>query len=438
MSSGVIGLKIMRLTVRVLTWRRHRPEVPFERDRQYFRPVHRPRRLRSLNGMNMLDRLAERGGTAANVGLGVVFAVVLAFEGSALAHTGGDWLFDCGVGAALCAVALLRGRNPAWAAAIGLAIFGAAEPAARHLPGRPHPDVGASTLALLVLGGAAIRVLPVRQAAVIWAAGVAVVIGEGITIVPGSAGGPTSHDVLVWGAALGAGLWLRLRDRRREAAICRREAAIETVRRDERLELARELHDATAHHITGMVIQAQAARIAARRHADTLDSALAGIESVGTNALNSMRQVIGLLRDADDAGGLTPGPEQLTDLVDRFAGRGPSVQLRLPDGPADPTWPPEVTATVYRVVSEALTNITRHAPDAREVTVTLAHDQQAITVEIIDDAPPAGSPRFPHTSGYGLVGMRERLEALGGTLSAGPGHGAGWSVLATLPAPGRP
>jgi signal transduction histidine kinase len=151
-----------------------------------------------------------------------------------------------------------------------------------------------------------------------------------------------------------------------------------------------------------------------------------------------MRQVIGLLRDADDTGGLTPGPEQLTDLVDRFAGRGLAVQLRLPDGPADPTWPPEVTTTVYRVVSEALTNISRHAPGAREVAVTLAHDRQAITVEITDDAPPAGPPRFPHAGGYGLVGMRERVEALGGTLSAGPGPGAGWSVLATLPAPGRP
>jgi signal transduction histidine kinase len=438
MSSWLVGLKSMRLTVRVLTWRLHRPEVRFERGWSYFWPVRSPWRLRSLNGMNMLDRLAERGGTAANVGLGVVFAAVLAFEGSALARTGGDWLFDCGVGAALCTVALLRGRNPAWAAAIGLAIFGAAQLAARfgYVPGRP--TIGAATLALLVLGGAVIRVLPVWQAAVIWAAGVAVVVGEGITIAPGSAGGPRSTDAVVWGAALGTGLWLRLRDWRREAAICRREAAIETVRRDERLELARELHDATAHHITGIVIQAQAARIAARKHAETLDSALAGIESVGTDALTSMRQVIGLLRDTDDAGGLTPGPEQLTDLVDRFAGRGPAVQLRLPDGPADPTWPPEVTTTVYRVVSEALTNITRHAAGAREVTVTLAHDQQAITAEITDDAPPAGSPRFPHASGYGLVGMRERVESLGGTLSAGPAPGAGWSVLATLPAPGKP
>jgi signal transduction histidine kinase len=70
--------------------------------------------------------------------------------------------------------------------------------------------------------------------------------------------------------------------------------------------------------------------------------------------------------------------------------------------------------------------------------VALAHDRRTITVEVTDDAPPAGSPRFPHSGGYGLVGMRERVEALGGTLDAGPCAGTGWSVLATLPAPGRP
>lgn len=391
--------------------------------------------------MDMLDRLAARRGIAVNAGLGVVFAAVLAIEGGALAHVGGDWLLDCGVGAVLCTVALGRGRSPAWAAVIGLAIYGAAGLAAKFAHPPVHPDVGAATLALLVLGGAAIRVLPAWPAAamaVIGAAEVEVVLGSWLTAARGSADTMALSGVVIWGAALGAGLGLRFLDYRREAAISRREAAIEAVRRDERLELARELHDATAHHITGIVLQAQAARIAARRHADTLDSALAGIETVGNDALTSMRQVIGLLRDADDAGGPTSGPEQLTDLVDRFAGRGPAVQLRLPDGPADPAWPPEVTSTIYRVVSEALTNITRHAPGACEVTVTLAHNRQAITAEITDDAPRAGASQFSHSGGYGLVGMRERVEALGGTLSAGPGPEAGWSVLATLPAPGRP
>jgi signal transduction histidine kinase len=92
---------------------------------------------------------------------------------------------------------------------------------------------------------------------------------------------------------------------------------------------------------------------------------------------------------------------------------------------------------VHRIVAEALTNITRHAPAASAVAVTLAHDREAITVEVTDDAP-AATGRFPHASGYGLAGMRERVEALGGTLSAGPRPAAGWAVRATLPAPGRP
>jgi signal transduction histidine kinase len=384
--------------------------------------------------MNVLDRLAERPGTAADLGLGFVFTGVLVFEGRSIAGYRGDWVFDVAVGTLVCVAALLRGRSRTWAAAAGLAVSGAAELAAWRwdLPGQPG---GAAILALLVLIGSAVRVLPVRPAAAIAVGGVAVAVGtlERYLVFIHN-GTPCSFAAtwlmgLGWGAALGAGLWLRTLDDRRQAAV-------ETVRREERLELARELHDAAAHHITGIVLQAQAARITARKRPETLDDALAGIESAGTDALASMRRVIGLLRDADDAGGLTSGPQQLTELIARFAGRGPEVRLRLPDGPADPTWPPEVTTTVCRVVQESLTNIRRHASGAREVTVALAHDRRNITVEVTDDAPPAGSHRFPHAGGYGLIGMRERVEALGGTLNAGPGAGTGWAVLATLPAPG--
>ena len=386
--------------------------------------------------MNVLDRLTERPATAANVGLGVMFTAVLPFEVRTFAENHGNWMFDLAVGTVVCVAALLRGHSRTWAAAAGLAVSGAAELAAWrwHLPGQPG---GAAVLALLVLIGSAVRVLPVRPAAAIAAGGVAVAAGtmERYLIFIRN-GTPCSFAAtwlmgLGWGAALGVGLWLRSLD-------ARRQIAIETVRRDERLELARELHDAAAHHITAIVLQAQAARIAARKHARTLEDALAGIESAGTDALASMRRVIGLLRDADDAGGLTSGPQQLTDLVERFAGRGPAVRLRLPDGSTDPTWPPEVTTTVCRIVQESLINIHRHASGAREVTVALAHDRRNITVEVTDDAPPAGSHRFPHAGGYGLIGMRERVEALGGTLNAGPGPETGWSVLATLPAPGRP
>jgi signal transduction histidine kinase len=385
--------------------------------------------------MNVLDRLADRPGLAANVGLAVVFAAALAVEGRIVADQRAGWFFDVAAGALVCLAALLRGRSRTWAAVAGLGISAAAEAAAWHwhLSGQPG---GAMVLALLVLIGSAVRTLPARTAAAIAAGGVVVAVGtlERYLVFIGN-GTPTSFAAtrimgVGWVAALGAGLWLRALDSGREAGI-------ESVRRGERLELARELHDTAAHQITGIVLQAQAARIAARGQAAALDQSLAAIESAGAEALSSMRRVIGLLRDDDDGGGLKPGPERLSDLVERFAATGPAVRLRLPDGPADPDWPPEVSTTVCRVVQEALTNVTRHAAGAGEVTVALAHDRRAITVEVTDDAPP-GAPRFPQSGGYGLVGMRERVEALGGTLSAGPGPGAGWSVVATLPAPRRP
>jgi signal transduction histidine kinase len=383
--------------------------------------------------MHLLDRLVERPRAAVNVGLGLVFTAALVFEVRAILDHHRDWALTLAVGAVVSAAALLRERSRTWAAATGLAVAGTAELAAWRwgLTGQP---AGAAIIGLLVLIASAVRVLPVRTASAIAAGGMVVVAGSLERYSHYLAtGAPVSYSATWvmgqgWVAALGAGLVLRRLD-------ARRRAATEAVRRGERMELARELHDSAAHHITGVVLQAQAARIAARRNAGTLDDALAGIETAAAEALASMRQVIGLLRDADDAGGLAPGPEGLTELVDRFAQRGPAVRLHLPDGPPDPAWPPQVTATVYRVVQESLTNITRYASGAREVTVAVVHDRHDITVEITDDAPPAGSPRFPHSGGYGLVGMRERVEALGGNLTAGPRPWAGWSVRATLPAP---
>jgi signal transduction histidine kinase len=393
--------------------------------------------------MNLLQRLAKRPAAAANVVLAVALGAVLAREAYDIAAYHRGWLLDVAVALAVGTAALLRERAAARAAAAALAVAAGAELAAwlGHLPGQPG---GAAALALLVLVGSAVRVQPARPAAAIAAAALA--IGVTSYDLPSLSFQPATHVLAQgWGVAVATGLWLRLLDSRHQAAIA-------AARRGERLDLARELHDAAAHHITGIVIQAQAARIQAARGAGgpddgVLGGALAGIEVAGADALAAMRQVIGLLRDTGggpaagemaDAGGLRPGPEQLADLVGRFAGRGPAVRLRLPSGPGEPAWPPEVTTTVYRVVQESLTNIARHAGGAGEVTVTLAHDQRAITVEVTDDAPPAASPRFPHSGGYGLVGMRERVEALGGTLSAGPGPAAGWSVLAALPAPGRP
>jgi signal transduction histidine kinase len=359
--------------------------------------------------VNVPKRLAGRARVAAEAGLGILFVAALVDTAAALAASWGGryWLFDCAAGAVAGGIALARRRHRLWAAVAGLTLAAVAILVARSagLPAEPGP---AMALALSVLVGSAIRTLPARSS------------GIGVGAVPGL-------NAMGWLAALTGGLCLRL-------LAARRRAVAERVRRDERLELARELHDVVAHHITGIVVQAQAAQIVARRHPERAGAALAGIESAGSDALAAMRRVVGLLRDADDAAPTSANPEQLGDLVRRFEGHGPAVRLRLPDGDDTSTWPPEVTSTVHRVVRESLTNVARHAPHARSVTVTVARDRSAVTVEVVDDAPPGGT-RYPHRAGYGLIGMRERLEALGGTLRAGPCPDAGWAVRASVPVP---
>ena len=374
--------------------------------------------------MNTVGRTTSARRTTTDIGLGLLFAAVIGFMACQYAQEGRDWAFGSCVGVVVCAVALLRDRNRAGAAVLGLVISGAAALVARieHLPGEPG---AAAILALPVLGGSAIRMLSPRVASGIAAAGLAFMVVGLLTADPRSesSSAPFRLGFQAWILALGIGLVLRFLDYRRRIAI-------EAVRRDERLALARELHDVVAHHITGIVLQAQAARLVGRKRPELLDGTLAGIEEAGTEALAAMRRVVGLLRDADDAATMSPGPEQLTELVRRFDGHGPSVQLRL--AASESSWPPEVTSTIYRVVQEALTNIARHAADARSATVDVTQNHEVITLEITDDAPTGASRRSQH-GGFGLVGMRERVEALGGTLQAGPGPGAGWSVLATLP-----
>jgi len=210
----------------------------------------------------------------------------------------------------------------------------------------------------------------------------------------------------------------------------RHQHVTDNIRRDERLALARELHDVVAHHITGIVLQTQGARLVGQKDPAKLDDALHAIETAGTDALAAMRKVIDLLRHADDGDPTAPGSEQLSELVDRFADHGPAVHLDLPA--VEMPWPTEVTATVYRLVQESLTNVARHATHAQTVVVSVTQHDKQIIVEVADDAPPAAA-RLPHRSGHGLLGMRERVEALGGTFKAGPKPGAGRLVQATLP-----
>jgi signal transduction histidine kinase len=378
--------------------------------------------------VNLLDRLAGLRPAAVNIALALVLTAALIVDVRQVSDHGGNWVFELISSLTVVVFAVLRSRWLPWFAVAGLAVCAAAEAAALIWPMRGQPGPAAFA-GLLVLLGASVRSLPVRQATAIAVATALVAAGAmirhpDVAVVVGLTGC----------AAAAAGLILRLLE-------LRRVWTLDNVRRDERLDLARELHDAAAHHLTAMVIQAQAARLAAARKPELLDDILADIESAGADALAAMRRVIGLLRDSADGASVSTGPEQLTDLrgqlgelTGRFGRHGPGVSLQVP---AHLDLPAEVSTTIYRVVQEALTNVARHAAGAGAVTVSLASDLQEITVEVSDDAPAGSSPRFSADSGYGLAGMRERVEALGGRLTAGPRPVAGWSVLATLPAPAR-
>ena len=373
--------------------------------------------------MSVRDRLF---GSAATAGLAVVFLAAIGFEAVAITQTWGAryWLVGGAAAGVVCVLALARRRLRAWAAGAGLGIAGLAIAAARvfHLPTEPGP---AMALALAVLVGSAVRALPAVLAGALATGGLAVVGGAYLAARPDSSGasGVVAMNSAAWLGAVAVGLGLRLLDDRAAAAA-------ENVRRDERLELARELHDVVAHHITGMLIQAQATHIVARRNPGQVTESLTEIEAAGAEALRAMRRVVGLLRDTDDAPPASAGPEQLDVLVERFNRQGPPVRLLGSDESA--AWPPEVTSTVYRIVREALTNVARHASHAHGVTVTVEQHASGVTVEVVDDAPP-GPARASHRGGYGLIGMRERVETLGGTLHTGPRPGAGWSIRATLP-----
>ncbi|WP_264934005.1 sensor histidine kinase [Streptomyces sp. A012304] len=244
---------------------------------------------------------------------------------------------------------------------------------------------------------------------------------------------------LLTGVFAGLGGYLRSLDHRRGVAVAE-------TRRAERLAMAADLHDFVAHHVTGILVQTQMARMMAATETDRLDPVLAGIEHAATQALDSMRVTVGILRGGpEETARLKPGGNRplgdltaLAELVDGFGvPTGPKAELHL--DPVPGTLPPEVQAAAFRVVQEALTNVRRHAADATEVTVGLAHSDDTLRVTVGDNG--RGGVPVPYAArggGFGIVGLTERVAALGGTLRAGPRDDHGWEVVALLPAARRP
>ena len=221
---------------------------------------------------------------------------------------------------------------------------------------------------------------------------------------------------------------------RREQAAQQARAEHEARQRragEQRLVLAQELHDVLAHNISLINVQASVALHLLDEQPDQARPALATIKAASRDALHELRTALDLLRHGDGAP-TTPAP-RLADLDGLVAGvRAGGLDVRLEEDLGDGApLPAAVELAAYRIVQEALTNVTRHAR-ARAVTVRLTQrpDEGGLTVEVTDDGVGGAA-----AAGNGITGMQERAAALGGTVEAGPRPGGGFRVLAHLPTP---
>ena len=216
---------------------------------------------------------------------------------------------------------------------------------------------------------------------------------------------------------------------------------------EERVRIARELHDIVAHGVSLMTIQIAAARRVATKNPETASESLEAAEETGRQTLTELEGMLAALRGADasigaaarsgqptggDAGRFPlPRISDLESLVETVRQTGRTVNYNvLGDAPPLPS---SVETTVYRLVQEALTNAVRYAGDT-PVDIQVIFSPASITVFVDDEGPGAGNRRASGGSGHGLAGMRERLAAVGGSLEAGPRQpGPGWRVYATIP-----
>ncbi|MFF3503639.1 sensor histidine kinase [Streptomyces sp. NPDC003247] len=233
---------------------------------------------------------------------------------------------------------------------------------------------------------------------------------------------------LVASGALASGLTVRL-------VVAARRQREEQIRLEQRLGFARDLHDFVAHHISGIVVQAQGARAVAARKPQAVGDALELIESTGAEALTAMRKMVGALREDTVPDTRAPGTDAVRALVADCRLPGARVDL-TETGPAD-SLPADAAHLVERVVMEALTNIRKHARDCTTARVHLDVSRRRVTARITDDGHHRPSDGTGGTGGYGLRGLREVTDAAGGTLTAGPGPEAGWHVVLELPLPLR-
>jgi signal transduction histidine kinase len=220
-----------------------------------------------------------------------------------------------------------------------------------------------------------------------------------------------------------------------ERAAAERERAAEEQKlrqaSDERLRIARELHDVLGHHLSLINVQAGVGLHLLDEHPEQAKTALAAIKQASSEALGEVRGVLAALRPEGEAAPKAPAPG-LAEVEELAAAAGLPVEFTVEGAPE--ALPPDLDRAAYRIVQEALTNVRRHAGPAAEAELTLAYSRELLRVRVVNRG--TVDPQARPDDGNGIAGMRERATALGGTLRAGPRAEGGFEVVAELPVRG--
>jgi signal transduction histidine kinase len=279
--------------------------------------------------------------------------------------------------------------------------------------------VALAGLAVAEAGLAAVQLTPGRTGAVTSVINMGVVAATWLL-------GQFAHNYRAYAA--------RLEERTAELERAREALARRAVV-EERLRLARELHDVVAHAMSVIAVQSGVGAHIANTQPKEARRSLAAIEATSRAALEELRRLLGVLRQEDEPQASlapVPGLADLDSLLGEVAKAGLAVRLQV-EGTPSPL-PAGVDLSAYRIVQEALTNVVKHAGPARAEVVVGYHDRD-VTVEVTDDGRGAAAPAGDGQTrvGHGLIGMRERVAAFGGDLEAGPGPDGGFRVVARLP-----
>ncbi|MEV7092790.1 histidine kinase [Amycolatopsis sp. NPDC051045] len=397
----------------------------------------RVRRLRRVNELAM--------GQWPLMGL-LAFALLFEFGYTYSNTVRGFPVLFCSIVAAV--IAVLSPRRPADAllGLAGIMLLSAVITPFLHLRSFDYPVLGGVPSTQIVAGmGVVVSLTRARGLSQSWAR-VAVLssvvalgailnseAGQGLQTDPQVLSVLAFAATLLLGISIAVGLMLRSRDSERTQIV---QSAVSDAQTAERMALARELHDVVAHHVTGIVVQAQAARLMAEKNPQIAVDAMGRIENAGVEALAAMRRLVRSMRGDAPAGSSEFSEQATTDLgadlrkLVESANHGvpTSMHLDLP-----PDLPHEVGRSALRLVQESLTNVGKHAADATDAFVLAEVSSSELHLRVTDNGRETAHRPAGGSGGYGLVGMRERVALLKGRLSAGRGPDGGWRVEAWLP-----